>query len=247
MQVHRIFILLVISLLLLPGSGLAENVPLSQHEPKLCTGELRYPDRVFYGYQLKPKRCPENHVLLGNHSAGRPKRGKPGTIQVFGYCCPLPADDILTNEVVEAISECPQDFVAIGARQDCKECSSYLICSKINQNRYRLSNTTAGLSWGFSSAPFRQAKSILKNEIPAGLRQGVTRDSQFDVHSSGCVGYPFGSILTKKSGKYCHQFFYRQLLFRGLKGDPRDGTAVKMFPDCVAVAKPFSGEEICVK
>ena len=240
MQISRTLAFCLISLVVLPWAATAEDASLSRHEPKLCTGELHYPDRVSYGYQRDPQRCPKNHVLLANHTAGRPKRGKPGSVLVFGYCCPLPADDILTDEIVEEISKCPKDFVAIGARQDCKECSSYLVCAKINQTRYRLSDATSGISWGFSSSPYRQLKSILKSDIPAGIRQGVSRHSQFEVHWNGCVGYPFGSILTEKTWKYCHQFFYRQLLYRGLGGDPPDGTAVKMFPDCITVANPFS-------
>ena len=55
-------------------------------------------------------------------------------------------------------------------------------------------------------------------------------------NKEGCVGYPYGSLLTDKTAKVCGGFKFRQLQFKGLAGDPDEGTPVQMFPECKDVS-----------
>ena len=96
----------------------------------------------------------------------------------------------------------------------------------------RAGQPQTGRGYRAATAGWQGSKRIRWENIPAGIRyaHGRRPDKKWDV--DGCVGYPWGSLLTGKTTKYCGGFSFSQLQFRGQTGDPVEGTPVRMFPDC---------------
>lgn len=223
----------------------------TQHTPQLCTGELPYADEVKYGMIFaKPPdttaaHCPPDYAIYATLLHGRPITENPASVAIRGICCPLPAKDILIDEFTEVVDSCPKDYVAVGTTFECESCVPRLRCQKINSSRYYLSEVSSGEHWGATSTPWKYRTNLLKSDIPRGIRAGVSRAARYDYYSSGCVGYPFGSLLVAKTGKRCPAFKYRRLLFRGLSGDPVAGTPVAMYRNCQNLSESPEGELRC--
>jgi hypothetical protein len=197
--------------------------------PAACIGYNTSRDEFGSEYNY----CPVGYAFYGvDDPAGAQGPGR--IIAATSSCCELPSKDILTEEHVFVEESCPEDFIATGYKNwnSPKGSTKYMRCSKINNNRYQLGELTPAVYWGDGASGWRGAQRIDRAQIPAGIRHSMGRTSKDTWDVDGCVGYPWGSVFTKKTSKYCSGLFFRQLQFKGLRGDPPAGSAVKMFPDC---------------
>ena len=194
---------------------------------------------IGYDYQkdrwgVEHQYCPADHAFYGvDDPAG--VKGPANRIRAVHACCPLPSKDILTEEHVFVSEECPENFVSTGSKQSGTgpDTEHLMRCTKINTDRYALSEERPSVYWGTGSAGWQEGSDrILWENIPASLRYSAGRQSKEKWDIDGCVGYPWGSLLSKKSSKYCSGLYFKQLQFTGKAGDPAAGTAVKMLPDC---------------
>ena len=197
--------------------------------PRTCVGFNHKKNAWGYEYGL----CPSGHAYYGvDDPAGA--EGPAEAISVATNCCSLPAEDMLTESHVFATEECPINYIATGAQTNKKSESKEirLRCTKINTERYQLGEMTPGIYWGDGAAGWKGSKRIAWDNIPAGIRYAQGRVSKDKWDIDGCIGFPWGSVLTKKSSKHCSGFSFRQFQFRGIEGDPLAGTPVKMFAIC---------------
>jgi hypothetical protein len=182
--------------------------------------------------------CPSGYAAYGVADAGGKER--PGEkIPAVQVCCPLPSPDILQKEEVYVRESCPEDHVATGSRLDFfrgDDGVQLMRCTKINTGRYQLGAPRPALYWGNGFAGWQGSERIEREEIPPAIRPAMGRQGRERWNREGCVGYPWGSMLTRKTAKYCGGFFFRELQFRGVPGDPPAGTPVMMFPECRDVA-----------
>ncbi len=215
-----------------------EAVSIAESQPQACFGF----SPVNGKWAAAKQQCPANHVLFSiGDDGGKERSGR--TINVSSTCCPLPSPDILSDTHVFVYEECPEEFIATGAREvPCDEqyCPVLMRCTRINTDRYQLGSTTAAKYWGNGHAGWRNSERIDHEDIPLGIRFSVGRNDGKGYGADGCVGYPWGSLLTKKSGKYCSSYGFKQLQFSGRSQDPSAGTPVKMFADCDEVHHPHS-------
>lgn len=201
--------------------------------PAVCIGYN--PDKDKWGYEANS--CPANHAYYAvDDPAGI--KGPGSKIAARGLCCQLPSKDILTKQHVFVDVSCPENHVATGAKNPNgkPESTKYLRCTKINTKRYQLSEMTPSFYWGDGAAGWQGSTVINRNTIPAGIRNAIGRTAVDHWDVDGCVGYPWGSLLAKKTSKFCGGLYFRQLQFKGRAGDPRKGTPVKMFADCDSVS-----------
>lgn len=207
------------------------SVEVAGSAPSACIGY----DTVKGKWGEEFRYCPAGYAFYGVDDPGGPE-GPANFIGTTGSCCPLPAADILTEEHVESEVSCPENYIATGTRNwecsDKKSCSRYMRCTKINTARYQLGEMTPGIYWGDGAAGWQGSQRTNWEAIPAGIRYSMGRKHNKEWDSDGCVGYPWGSLLAKKTSKYCSGMYFRQLQFAGIDGDPERGTPVKMFPDC---------------
>lgn len=248
---RKLLLLLLLLYYFAPVPAGCETPSKSKHHPQPCTGILPYADETKYGFiytyppEISTAVCPPQYGIYGNLLMGRRITNHPASVGLRASCCPLPATDILREEIQEVIDQCPENFVAVGSTQECKDCPPLLRCQSINTDRYMLGQPRPGLLWGMTSSPWKNANNAMKSDIPRAIRFGVSRAGRFDEHSTGCVGYPFGSLLTAKTGKHCNSFLFRELLFRGLAGDPPAGTPVTMYPECRNLSQNVEGDISC--
>ncbi len=199
------------------------------------------------------RTCPPHTVFYGT-TMGSGQYG-PSDAPIDANCCPLPEQDILTDEHVEAISHCPDNFVVTGVtiRLKCgsgKECERPIRCTRINTDRYQLGSEQPGVFWGASvkaSFPWKEDKKIRVDELPLAIRYGVQRSQRRVFALAGCVGEPPGSLLVAKNSVRCKGFRYRELQYRGVPGDAPKGTAVKMFPECDKIDTVFASDAKCYR
>lgn len=178
--------------------------------------------------------CAPGYASYGVADSGGKERDG-SMIPAVQYCCPVPSPDILTKEEIYVEKICPENYVATGSKLDFSKGEftiQYMRCTKINSARYKLGDTHGALYFGNGFAGWQASERIDREDIPAGLRFGIGRNSKDRWAEEGCVGYPYGSMLTEKHSKYCGGFLFRELQFTGLPGDPPAGTPVKMFADC---------------
>ena len=205
--------------------------------PYVCTGFNPIANRKWFSYGAM---CPENFAYVGADDLGGPSVARD-SLRVVGKCCRLPQPDLLTSEQTESEYECPEESIAVGLRGDihCAECPKKLVCRALNTDRYKLGPITFGryFGTGFNSRWYDQT--INEADIPLAIRQGIVRNTYSHDQVDGCLGIPFGSVLTSK-GKRCDDFHFRQIQYRGANGDPTPGTPVEMFPDCNELSNPLS-------
>lgn len=224
----------------------------SQHQPKVCLGyNALYkrwgPLSSDEGADLH--YCPDNYAFFGTVvPLGAQRAGRH--ISLLGYCCPLPAKDILLEDHLEEYEQCPDGYVATGSQAwQCRseECQMLMRCTKINSERYQLGPAKTGIAWGIRGRyPWKEKKTIKRVELPIAVRWGLTRRGKIDRANEGCVGDPIGSLLAAKTSKRCKGFYFRQLQFRGRAGDPPAGTAVRMYPDCRDITDELDPEGVCI-
>ncbi len=214
--------------------------------------------------------CPPNTAFISLRRIGGPAR-EGRHIPVIGNCCPVPEDLLTATHTIEAES-CPDGSVATGSLsryidlpKECTEgkiistelwrlCSEYYFtaihsmrCTKINSKRYELGPERPARFWGIREHLSHNLQyHVQRASIPAAIRHSVGRATRESWYSNGCIGFPYGSLLTRKSGKRC-EFHFRQVLYAGAAGDPPKGTPAEMFPNCKAVSDRFNPEARCIK
>ena len=231
-------------LLLSIGAAAAESLAApTDHAPKICLSYNGEDALQPWGVPRK-EDCPKNHAAFGG------RRGiADSQVTIYPVCCPLPADDILLEEHRYVENQCPPEYIVTGGSLDRRPLvqneKPLVRCTKVNLDRYILGETTPGVFWGYSSVYWQIPQRFLKRSIPAAIRASMGRQSEFEWETRGCIGYPFGSVLTARSKKQCRYFSFRQLQFRGMDGDPPVGTAVQMFPDCRSISSDVDPEPEC--
>lgn len=211
-----------------------KGLPVPGSNPSVCIGYNVSTDRWGEEYQT----CADGYAAYGVADAGGKNR-EGAKIPAVQVCCPLPAKDILTKEEVYVRESCPEDYVATGSRLDFTQGDNgvqYMRCTKINNQRYQLAAPQPSLYFGNGFAGWQGSQRIDREDIPAGIRYAMGRMTKDKWNKEGCVGYPYGSLLTDKTAKVCGGFKFRQLQFKGLAGDPDEGTPVQMFPECKDVS-----------
>jgi hypothetical protein len=242
-----------IFLLYVAGIGFSDddNLPDSQllsaqgaPAPKgLCTGYREDVANGSWGPTDEP--CPANFAINGQDDPPGDHPGGPAYyIPIVAACCPLPTDDILTDDTIYNVLEaCPDNYVATGGTSENCGASCGMRCTRINTDRYMLGAEHRGMYWSkkWSYAVWGRGTSrqIDWEDIPAAHRysHGRRRSSMYDV--DGCIGVPFGSLLVRKEKKSCDGFFYRQVLYK-------DGTPVLMYPKCDRLEHPEEQAPTCV-
>lgn len=197
--------------------------------PYVCVGYLPESATTKWGYY---RSCPRGYAIFDSIFFKD---------YVAGSCCRLPADDILQGEQLDGgFLKCPENSLATGV-----ELPGKLRCTKINEKRYLLSKEQAGVYWGYGSRQFRERRTVQKANIPLGLRYGIGRDQFQSWHPEGCLGYPWGAILSGWGPETCQNTSYRTLLYLGKEGDPPRGTPVPMFPSCKTGVNPYDPDAGC--
>lgn len=210
--------------------------------PYVCTG---YNPGSAAKWGPTDGECPPGYAIVGSDDlAGRWR--SPVSIPLRGICCRLPAPDILTGNTAEEHVECPPQTIAVGSRGDrqCHECPKHLLCARINEARYTLGPLIPGTYWGLGRNYRLMKDRVDKEDIPVALRHALGRLDERTWDGDGCVGMPYGSVLTAKA-KSCADQRYRQILFNGAQGDPPAGTPVTYFPSCESIADIFDGTTGC--
>ena len=208
--------------------------------PKVCVGFL--PNMATFGYT--GLNCPRNYAIVANYDMGGPHKSGPGEfVPLVGNCCPLPAGDILSNRhTYDSTESCPDQYVATGSLGHCER-NCTMRCTQINTKKYKLGPEQMSYQVKFASthrvSGQGSAKRVFWETLPKGIRFSVLRSDHRKWHDDGCLGVPLGSLLTKKAGKRCDGFFYRQLQYL-------DGTPVKMFPDCAAISDIYHPKPECL-
>ena len=243
---HSVFV--GIWLLLASGSAAAEAERSSQLpvlEPKICTGQT--PNG--WG-PVRAGECPRDHAFFSQccRPGGVPYYAGGDRVTLSGVCCPLPSEDILQHDepTVRAREQCPENYLVTGGLQeDCPECRYFLICSKINTARFQLAPGQPGIAWGISSSQWKIPRLISRGELPLGIRYGVGREGKYRFANSGCVASVPGHVLVGRRSKRCRNYYFSELQYAGLPGDPPRGTPVRMFPDCQMLSDPFEDTPRC--
>lgn len=184
---------------------------------------------------------PGSAIMAVEHSAG--SAAGPAEVKVDGSCCPLP-NDALSDVHVETESSCPEGFVATGVRA---EGSAFLLrCSLVNSARYSLSAPTQSVELGgerdFLSRIFLQGLGklmprIRREALPVWFRYGVLRTS-YSSWGAGCLGFPFGGVLSGKREKGCAGLEFRRLL-------PKHADIPEVMRKCNSVDDPFAKVTRC--
>ncbi len=205
--------------------------------------------------------CPAGFAYVStilDHGAVRPG----AQVSIYGTCCELPAE-VLTDQVTWQLERCPDDAVATGLRvlSGPGERSSWsakrkeLRCTAIDRTRFQLGPVSKGfladMGSNFPQSVFtrlrlREPRQIDPAAIPAALRLGIGRFKFSGWSTEICVGYPWGLFLTGKLGIECDDLVFRELQYRGMPGDPPQGSRVNVFADCEVLADQFSEHPTCL-
>ena len=228
------------------------------HDPKVCVGYKQIGERISWNLS-DLKFCPKNYAVFASEpNAANSRYAKANEVRIQSYCCPLPADDILLDQHVLADTECPESYIVTSSTggEDKVDSSApprysdlgVFRCTKINTKRYKLGKELPAVAWGRGTSSYKEKSLLLIGDIPLAIRGGVRRQSKYRQAWRGCIGQPFGSLLTgKMGGKRCSAHLYRELQFAGAENDPKEGSAVKMFPNCNISPDPYRPEDGCVE
>lgn len=220
--------------------------------PQVCIG-YDYPSKKWghYHHYSSPHLCPPHHAIIGvqKPSVSNPSHAR---LPIDANCCPLPANDILTEHSVYVDFECPEDYVATGddGRKEGREGIKRLRCTKINTEKYILGPPQAGIHWGINVSaafPWREKRFIRWDQLPLAIRYGISRITKTHFNGGGCVGAIVGSLLTAKKHTSCKGFFWRELRYRESVPASDSGRAVKMFPQCEKIDDVFSPNALCIR
>lgn len=177
-----------------PDTGTITSTDASAFQPKVC-------DATSIFFARAGQKCPANYAAY---------TADDGSSALLG-CCPLPAGDILlSQEPVARSSNCQADEVATGVVS-----GRTLYCSKIDTTKYKLSSPAktcyngSGASGGDGSSKCGGPSATLKALV-----------AKFG--SDACMGFPYGSLIVRNSGKDCGDISAAVLT-------KVDGTPLQMF------------------
>ena len=189
--------------------------------------------------------CPPDYAYLAVDD-GAGTRTNSERLWTNGLCCRLPRG-VLTEERMEAPFECPDGWVGAGGRNtgDNEDSFKPIICAKIDTERFRLGPRFPGSYWGTGQSMRGQDRVRSLSEINISLRVAIQRRAFNEFDMDGCVGDPPGSIMVNKGRGMCKTFAFRQLLYRGVPGDPPDGTPVPLLPNCSALENIYDPSSGC--
>lgn len=250
-------IVVVLSLLLVAGYGyyrylnrtVIDSLPVVEyesnpaitkgHQPKICTG---IETKDYSALNDSTEFCPPNTALIGLEDASsRGLSGEPSSVALEGVCCPLPAEDILSDEHVYNVDkECPSNFIATGNTPPSCGAQCFFRCTRINTERYSLGAKHQAVYWkrpdSYPAAGAEGASQILLSDIPWAVRYGISPWAWLNAEKGleawdqdGCMGVPFGAVAVEKRGPGCGGLYFRHLYFR------ETGKAVRMYPECEGI------------
>ena len=221
-----------------------ENMPgsiLGTTGPYICHGAMENGSGEASwatGTNFNSMQCPRGYAFYG--------ATRSGELSFEGTCCKLPAEDILTANTSEHLEICPPDSVVTGGRLN--KDKYVLRCTQINLNRYQLVPSSK-ISTIRVASHFRErnVKLTPRRQVPLALRYGVKRKGRYRWHYNYCMGRPWGSLFTAlpRLGKKCETFGFSTLQYRGLPGDPPEGTNVVMYPECNKISDVYEVGAFC--
>jgi hypothetical protein len=190
--------------------------------------------------------CPRHYAFFG---IAKPFGGNK-EVAIYGNCCRLPREDIVTAKEVYVDSVCPDGYIVTGYEirdEDlCTDCLRRLVCNEINTQKYQLTSPRSGMFWGMAVSvafPWDEIKRIRRDQLPLALRFGLSRYTRTYFAESGCVGNPVGSLLVGKSGSECQDTLWAILLEKGETESEAKWRPVTMYPECSAIDNLFSEED----
>jgi hypothetical protein len=234
---------------------MASSTRPSTTGPFPCTGYAALP-MPRWGDMLLMKfayanECAEDHAFFASSDGS----GRGIFFPIDGACCRLPADDILLDRHVDITEHypskkaiCPDDHVLTMLHFDFRggETVYRIRCTALNARRYQLGTRREGLYWGVGRSGGSHEIGVQREQVPVALRHSLGREDADYWDGDGCVGYPWGSVLVERRGPKCKGLIFRQIQYRGLPGDPPQGTPVLTLPDCSAVDGLFSPDPRCL-
>ncbi len=223
-----------------PETLIGASITLTQPStaPSVCIGYAA--GMAANGYGRTAGTCPPHYAMLDLDHEEFSDRTSDGRA-FSAACCRLPREDILATERSAVSAECPEGTIVTGfVEPECPRCAQRFRCSPINTARYRLSAPTAGVYWGYGRHGSTEPRTVLSSDIPPAMRTAVGRSGYFAWRSEGCVGVPWGSLLTGAAPGKCDRSSFRQLQYNGAPGDPPPGTPVELFPDCADLPDQFN-------
>ncbi len=189
--------------------------------------------------------CGKNEYLVGPDDPPSSDTNARGgaAVPVQGCCCPLPADDILTEVNFYGVDyECPPDSVVTGSSAPFCSRNCIVRCTKINTEKYSLGVKKKGNYWyrrGFvQMGGWGGAETIYWEDIPVALRYAHGRSGIDGWDGDGCAAEPIGAFLVAKTGARCDGFEYRELL-------TRSGLSVATYADCATDIDPKALNPFC--
>lgn len=188
--------------------------------------------------------CPEDYVMVSVGVLREvPALWRRDDVAVS--CCRLPQAGMLRGEPIDVAVDtaCPEGAVAVGISpgSSCRECKQHLTCRSLDGQRYSLGGITSGVFWGDRRVMGESSRRIDRHDVPAGLRYGVGRTGLTSWAESGCLGYPWGSVLTKlPAPRSCDKSEFRELI------DRHSGRPLSLVPDCADVSDELDPESTCI-
>ena len=219
--------------------------------PQICIGY----DPVRNVWGLPPQEPTGERLCSANQAIFSAVRGNAGMskrpfVAVLAVCCPLPSDDILTQQHTWEMESCPEHSIVTGYDAGENVGGTYIArirCTALNTARYRLGEAQGGAFWGTGSSaalPWKENTTLLRAGIPPAIRYGIERFQKVVQVSRGCIGQPAGSLFTAKLGFACKDFQFKELFAVGPGELLRP---VQMFPDCKQVSNLFSPNPECIR
>ena len=145
----------------------------------------------FIGGGSSETSCPKNYAAFSADDARSPRFG----------CCPLPARDILSGDPpATRLNNCAADEIVTGVS------GNSLSCTRINTKRYRLGSTTPTCYNGSGASGGDGAASC---GAPTATLQALVQP----FGSDACLGFPWGSLMVRWSGKECRDVSAAQVFY----------------------------------
>ena len=196
--------------------------------PFVCVGYMPITNGSKWGY---PTACPDGYAVISSTLDER---------AIAGSCCRLPEPDMLSSRLSLAKGHCPENSVVTGSLPD-----STLRCTEINLQKYRLLPPEHGIHWGFGTIRSREPRNIQKSSVPRALRSALGRRKFQTWTDEGCVGFPWGAVMTGWSKAKCSESVYRQIGRVPSPGTSETVTAIPVFPNCRTDVNPFDPDAGC--
>ncbi len=185
--------------------------------------------------------CPEHYAFMEIDDAGP---------VALGTCCKLPKSDILTKSFEWMPSACPDDSILTAIQLypileviDNKKQRPYYRCSKINTAKYMLGPPTEGILYGEGGSLSIVSEDLDRSRIPLAARKGFGMIAAGASDPDGCVGKPWGALLTGIKGRDCHQRTFRTLLRKSDNGPP---VPVPVLPKCAKLLDIYDPSRGCI-